>query len=133
MERWQEPQMHEKERALTPVEAFGIVLAEAKRRGLPWHHARKLAIKALPWSPESGTRAPANDAVFVALMDWYEAIMWALPAFRAAYLGTTAPRLSDEDTDEFDPAAFSAFVAATEHESVEVPAGEWAPPGLDLD
>jgi hypothetical protein len=83
MERWQEPQMHEKERALTPVEAFGIVLAEAK--------------------------------------------------LRAAYLGTTAPRLSDEDTDEFDPAAFSAFVAATEHESVEVPAGEWAPPGLDLD
>lgn len=133
--------MHPEDRALTPAEMVGVVLAEAKRRGLPWHRARTLAIDALPWSPEKRGPRPGNEDVIEDLMDWYDAIMWALPALRAAYLGTTAPVLTSTDNDfvtseEFDPADFSRYVAMTDAAPEPVPAGEWAPEGfedLDLD
>lgn len=134
-EQWQQPE----ERALTPAEIVGVVLCEAKRRRMPWWKARDLAMKALPWCPESGRKPPENEDVLVWLLDWYEALTWAMPALKAAYLGRFAPELvsggDDDDDDEFDfdTAAFSEYVEQTEHEPEMVSAGEWAPEGLDLD
>lgn len=84
----------------TVAEHVRVVLVEARRRGVPFGRAWKLAIGSLP--------RPRNGAQLQQRHEWLEALAWARPFYERAYIG----RALDLTADPLDESAIVDIAAA---------------------
>lgn len=70
-------------RPITPAEQIRVLLARKKAQGIIWEKVWPWAVKRVRWPHDHDER-----------MTWKATIVWAEPAFRAAYEGGTLVDMS---------------------------------------